>query len=125
MGRIAGRCQRRRVVEFPKQISAIVFRVRGIKLHVKPQTLACRCIFIEHHTDTWCVSSSSVGIADKTKPLPRLLLTMRPFFQLSHECLISENRFQQLTQPIQVDEQRASALRFWDKRVLALVHALC
>ena len=44
---------------------------------------------------------------------------------LSHDCLIGEDRFQQLTQPIQVDEQRASALRFGDKRVLALMHALC
>ena len=44
---------------------------------------------------------------------------------LSHDCLIGEQRFQQLTQPIQVDEQRASALRFGDRRVLALMHALC
>ena len=44
---------------------------------------------------------------------------------LSHDCLIGEDRFQQLTQPIQVDEQRASALRFGDKRVLALMNALC
>ncbi len=44
---------------------------------------------------------------------------------LSHDCLIGEDRFQQLTQPIQVDEQRASALRFGGKRVLALMHSLC
>jgi len=44
---------------------------------------------------------------------------------LSHDCLIGEDRFQQLTQPITMDEQRASVLRFGDKRVLALMHALC
>ena len=44
---------------------------------------------------------------------------------LSHDCLIGEDRFEQLTQPIQVVQQRASALRFGDKRVLALMHALC
>lgn len=44
---------------------------------------------------------------------------------LSHDCLIGEDRFQQLTQPIQVDQQRASALRFGDRRVLALMHAVC
>lgn len=45
--------------------------------------------------------------------------------QLSHDCLIGEDRFQGLSQPAQVNTQRASALRFGDRRVLALMHALC
>ncbi|MGI9302953.1 MAG: hypothetical protein ACR2RB_09620, partial [Gammaproteobacteria bacterium] len=44
---------------------------------------------------------------------------------LSHDCLIGEDRFGHLTQAVQVDKQRASALRFGDRRVLALMHALC
>lgn len=44
---------------------------------------------------------------------------------LSHDCLIAEQRFQPLTQPLRVDAQRASALRFGARRVLALMHAMC
>ncbi|OED35016.1 hypothetical protein AB833_31670 [Chromatiales bacterium (ex Bugula neritina AB1)] len=44
---------------------------------------------------------------------------------LSHNCLIGQERFEQLTQPIKVEEQRASALRFGDPRVFALMLALC
>lgn len=44
---------------------------------------------------------------------------------LSHDCLIGEDRFQRLTQPVRVEEQRASALRFGDKRVMALMQSLC
>ena len=44
---------------------------------------------------------------------------------LSHDCLIGERRFQSVSEPIVVDGQRASGLRFGDRRVLALMQALC
>jgi hypothetical protein len=44
---------------------------------------------------------------------------------LSHDCLIGEDRFQAVSQPIVVNHQRAAGLRFGDPRALALLHALC
>lgn len=44
---------------------------------------------------------------------------------LSHDCLIGEERFQSIAEPIVVEDQRASGLRFGDRRVHALMHALC
>jgi hypothetical protein len=44
--------------------------------------------------------------------------------QISHDCAIGEDVFRRVTQPIQVDGQRASALRYADSRVLALCSAL-
>ena len=44
---------------------------------------------------------------------------------LSHDCLIGEDRFHAVTSPIVVDDQRAAGLRFGDRRVHALMHALC
>lgn len=43
---------------------------------------------------------------------------------LSHDCRIGEEAFQQVTQPIQVDGQRTSALPFADPTVHALLHLL-
>lgn len=43
---------------------------------------------------------------------------------LSHDCLIGEERFQQVTQPLHVKGQRAAALRFADPTVQALLHLL-
>jgi hypothetical protein len=43
---------------------------------------------------------------------------------ISHDCAIGEDAFHALQQPRVVDEQRASALRFGDQRVQALLHAL-
>ena len=43
---------------------------------------------------------------------------------LSHDCLIGEDRFQSLAQSVVVGDQRASGLRFGDRRVLALMHAI-
>ena len=45
--------------------------------------------------------------------------------QLSHDCLIGEDHFDTVSQPIVVDHQRAAGLRFGDRRVLALMHMLC
>ena len=44
--------------------------------------------------------------------------------QISHDCLLSEEAFQKLNRPIQMDSQRASALRFADPQVQALCGAL-
>ncbi len=45
--------------------------------------------------------------------------------RLSHDCAIGEQTFEQLTQPQQVDGQRAPALKFGEHRVMALFQALC
>ncbi len=44
---------------------------------------------------------------------------------LSHDCLIGEDRLHTVTSPVVVDDQRAASLRFGDRRVHALMHALC
>lgn len=44
--------------------------------------------------------------------------------RLSHDCAIGEQRFQQLQAPAVCNTQRAAALRFGDRRVLALLQAL-
>ena len=44
---------------------------------------------------------------------------------LSHDCLIGEDRLHTVTAPVLVDDQRAAGLRFGDRRVHALMHALC
>ena len=44
---------------------------------------------------------------------------------LSHDCLIGEDCLHALTSPVLVHDQRAAGLRFGDRRVHALMHALC
>ena len=44
---------------------------------------------------------------------------------LSHDCLIGDDRLHTVTSPVVVDDQRAAGLRFGDRRVHALMHALC
>lgn len=44
--------------------------------------------------------------------------------RISHDCSIGEDALQGILRPAIVDDQRASALRFGDPRVLALLHAL-
>jgi len=44
---------------------------------------------------------------------------------LSHNCMIGEAVFSQVTTPVAVDNQRASGLRFGDPRAMALMNALC
>ena len=44
---------------------------------------------------------------------------------LSHDCLIGDDRFQAVIGPVVVHGQRATGLRFGDRRALALLHALC
>jgi hypothetical protein len=44
---------------------------------------------------------------------------------LSHDCLIGDDRWTAVTSPIVLEDQRAAGLRFGDRRVQALMHALC
>ena len=44
--------------------------------------------------------------------------------RISHDCSVGEDAFKRVHQPVVVDEQRGSALRFGDPRVLALLLAL-
>jgi hypothetical protein len=44
--------------------------------------------------------------------------------RLSHDCMIGDTVFAQLNRPVIVDEQRAAALRFGDRRVQCLFAAL-
>lgn len=44
---------------------------------------------------------------------------------LSHDCLLSESSFEKLQRPSVQDGHRCPALRFGDRRVLALFQALC
>ena len=44
---------------------------------------------------------------------------------LSHDCLIGEDAFDAVTQPVVVADQRAAGLRFGDRRVHALMQMLC
>jgi hypothetical protein len=45
--------------------------------------------------------------------------------RVSQNCALTQNALDRLQKPTVVDEQRASALRFGDFRVMALFHALC
>jgi len=45
--------------------------------------------------------------------------------QLSHDCLIGEERFRAVAEPIVEADQRISGLRFAEPRVMALMQALC
>ena len=44
--------------------------------------------------------------------------------RISHDCALGEDAFQGLQRPVTVGDQRASALKFADSRVQALLHAL-
>jgi hypothetical protein len=45
--------------------------------------------------------------------------------QLSHDCLIGEDRFRAVADPIVEEDQRIPGLRFAEPRVMALMQALC
>jgi hypothetical protein len=44
--------------------------------------------------------------------------------EISHDCILTEEQFQRLHQPLQVGRQRVSALRFGDRTIQALWHAV-
>jgi hypothetical protein len=82
-------------------------------------------------TETTINDTRDFGIGKRLHNLPavravgfqanRRLLTVQ---RCSHECLIGEATFQQVTQPIVVGGQRASALPFGDRRTQALFSTL-
>ena len=44
--------------------------------------------------------------------------------KISHDCILTEEQLQRLHHSLQIDRQRASALRFGDRKVHALWHSL-
>jgi hypothetical protein len=82
-------------------------------------------------TETTINNTRDFAIGKRLKNLPALrevgfaanrrLLDVQ---QLSHDCHVGATTFQQLQSPVAVDGQRASALRFGDQTVQALLQAL-
>lgn len=82
-------------------------------------------------TETTINNTRDFGIGKRLKNLPdlrkigftanRRLLDVQ---RVSHDCSIGEDAFDQVVRPVQVDGQRASALRFGDARVQALFTVL-
>jgi hypothetical protein len=81
--------------------------------------------------ETTINNSRDFGIGKRLHNLPRMrefgfsanrrLLNVQT---ISHDCAVGEDTWNQVVRPISVGEQRASALRFDDPRVQALVAAL-
>jgi hypothetical protein len=82
-------------------------------------------------TETTLNNTRDFGIGKLLKNLPELrqigfqanrrLLDVQ---KISHDCSIGEDAFERVVRPTEVDGQRASALRFGDKRVQALFAVL-
>ncbi len=82
-------------------------------------------------TETTINNTRDFGIGKLLKNLPALrqigfqanrrLLDVQ---KISHDCSIGEDAFDQVVRPVEIDDQRASALRFGDKRVQALFAVL-
>jgi len=82
-------------------------------------------------TETTLNDTRDFGIGKRVHNLPALrqigfqanrrLLDVQ---RISHDCAIGEDAFQQVNQPVEVEGQRASALRFIDPRVQALLSLL-
>lgn len=82
-------------------------------------------------TETTINNTRDFGIGKHLRNLPALrtigfqanrrLLDVQ---SVSHDCAIGEDAFDEVTRPIEVDGQRATALRFGDTRTQALLNAL-
>jgi len=82
-------------------------------------------------TETTINNTYDFGVGRRLHNLPKLreigfaanrrLLEVE---RLSHDCILSEDRFQAVNSPVAAGHQRASGLRFADPRVHALFHAL-
>ena len=82
-------------------------------------------------TETTINNTRDFGIGKLLKNLPELRQVGFPANRrlldvqsISHDCSIGEDAFAKVVGPIQVDGQRASALRFGDARVQALLSVL-
>ena len=82
-------------------------------------------------TETTINNTYDFGIGKRLHNLPKLreigfaanrrLLEIE---RLSHDCMLAEETFQSINNPVTAGEQRASGLRFADPRIHALLHAL-
>jgi hypothetical protein len=82
-------------------------------------------------TETTINNAYDFGVGRRIHNLPRLrqigFAANRRVLEvekLSHDCHVGAERFQTLQQPVEVDGQRGSALRFGDPRVQALLAVL-
>jgi hypothetical protein len=82
-------------------------------------------------TETTLNNTRDFQIGKRLKNLPALRLIgfqanrrLLHVQQISHNCLLGEEAFQQVSQPLTVSGQRVPALRFTDPRVQALFSAL-
>ena len=82
-------------------------------------------------TETTINDTHDFGVGRLLKNLPQLrrigLAANRRLLQIeqiSHDCALGEDAFQELQRPHHVDGQRTAALRFGDERVQALLNAL-
>ena len=82
-------------------------------------------------TETTINNTYDFGIGRRLVNLPKLRMVgfaanrrLLEIERLSHDCLLAEETFQSINNPIVAGEQRASGLRFADPRVHALLQAL-
>jgi hypothetical protein len=82
-------------------------------------------------TETTINNTYDFGVGRRLRNLPKLreigFAANRRVLEvekLTHDCHLGTQAFQKLQQPIQVEDQRASALRFGDPRVQALLAVL-
>jgi hypothetical protein len=82
-------------------------------------------------TETTINNTYDFGVGRRLHNLPKLRAIgfaanrrLLEIERLSHDCILTENSFQEINCPITVGHQRASGLRFADPRVYALLHAL-
>jgi hypothetical protein len=104
-------------------------------LHVQYKKSKVKQYHKEHQalrTEATINDTYDFGIGRALKNLPALreigFAANRRLLQvesLSHDCLIGEDQLDAVTQPVTVDQHRAAGLRFGDRRVHALMHALC
>ena len=104
-------------------------------LHVSYKATKIKQYFKEERalrTETTINNSHDFGIGRLLKNLPDLraigLAANRRLLEvetISQDCALAEEVFDQLTKAQVIDEQRVSALRFDDERVMALLQVLC
>jgi hypothetical protein len=82
-------------------------------------------------TETTINNSYDFGVGKRLANLPRLreigFAANRRLIEverLSHDCILSEDTFQAINQPVALGRQRCSGLRFADQKAHALLHAL-
>jgi hypothetical protein len=116
------------------------FRTRVVTHDVTPSLNVCykNARIKQYHkenralrTETTINNTYDFGVGRRLHNLPKLreigFAANRRLLEnerLSHDCILSEDTFQAVNQPVADGQQRASGLRFADMRVHALLHAL-